>query len=79
MAAEEFEDIYLIDTLNVTAGLGAVVLYAAKLIEENPTISHIELIEKVEAILTEGMKQAAELAVTLEVEAHTGTNWYEAK
>ena len=36
-------------------------------------------IEKVEAILGEGMKQAAELAVTLEVEAHTGTNWYEAK
>ena len=36
-------------------------------------------IEKVEAILIEGMKQAAELAVTLEVEAHTGTNWYEAK
>ena len=36
-------------------------------------------IEKVEAILVEGMKQAAELAVTLEVEAHAGTNWYEAK
>ena len=36
-------------------------------------------IEKVEAILIEGMKQAAELAVTLEVEAHTGANWYEAK
>ncbi|MBR3770310.1 MAG: DNA polymerase I [Lachnospiraceae bacterium] len=36
-------------------------------------------IEKVEEILVEGMKQAAELAVTLEVEAHTGSNWYEAK
>jgi len=51
MAAEEFEDIYLIDTLNVTAGLGAVVLYAAKLLEENPTINHMELIEKVESIV----------------------------
>ena len=29
IAAEDFEDLYLIDTLNVTGGLGAIVLYAA--------------------------------------------------
>lgn len=33
----------------------------------------------VEEILVNGMKQAADLAVTLEVDAHTGANWYEAK
>ncbi|MBO4981927.1 MAG: DNA polymerase I [Lachnospiraceae bacterium] len=30
-------------------------------------------------ILTENMKAAADLAVTLEVDVHTGDNWYEAK
>lgn len=30
-------------------------------------------------ILEEEMKQAAELAVTLEIDMHTGLNWYEAK
>ena len=36
-------------------------------------------IAQVEEILVTGMKEAADLAVTLEVEAHTGANWYEAK
>ena len=36
-------------------------------------------VEQVKTILIEGMKAAADLAVTLEVDAHTGTNWYEAK
>ncbi len=36
-------------------------------------------IEKVKEILINGMKEAAKLAVTLEVEAHIGKNWYEAK
>lgn len=35
--------------------------------------------EKVKAILDEEMKAAANLAVTLEVDMHTGKNWYEAK
>lgn len=34
---------------------------------------------KVEAILAEEMRAAAELAVTLEIDMHTGSNWYEAK
>lgn len=35
--------------------------------------------EQVRKILTEEMQQAAELAVTLEIDLHTGENWYEAK
>jgi len=51
IAAEDFEDIYLIDTLNVTGGLAAVVLYAATILEEEPSIDHVHLIEKIEAIV----------------------------
>ena len=35
--------------------------------------------EQVQAILKEGMSSAAELLVKLEIDMHTGTNWYEAK
>lgn len=35
--------------------------------------------EQVERILAEEMKQAADLAVTLEIDMHAGMNWYEAK
>lgn len=35
--------------------------------------------EQVRQILTENMKAAADLAVTLEIDLHTGENWYEAK
>ena len=38
-----------------------------------------EEIEQVRAILTKEMKKAAKLAVTLEIDLHTGENWYEAK
>lgn len=38
-----------------------------------------EEIGQVEALLAENMKQAANLAVSLEVDLHTGENWYEAK
>ena len=41
----------LIDTLNVTGGLAAVVMYAANLLEEEPAISHVHLIEKIESIV----------------------------
>lgn len=34
---------------------------------------------RVREILTENMKSAADLAVTLEIDLHTGSNWYEAK
>ena len=51
IASEDFENLHLIDTLNVTGGLGAIVLYAAKLLEENPSIDPLNLIEKIEAIV----------------------------
>ncbi|MBM7665638.1 DegV family protein with EDD domain [Solibacillus kalamii] len=51
IAAEDFDDLYLIDTLNVTGGLGAVVMYAANLLEEEPEISHEYLIEKIKSIV----------------------------
>lgn len=35
--------------------------------------------EQVRRILTEQMQQAASLSVTLEIDLHTGDNWYEAK
>ena len=35
--------------------------------------------EAVRRILSDNMKEAAQLAVTLEVDLHTGENWYEAK
>ena len=38
-----------------------------------------EEVERVKEILIDNMKAAAELAVTLEVDLHTGENWYEAK
>lgn len=38
-----------------------------------------EEMQEVKTILDEEMKAAAELAVTLEVDMHTGRNWYEAK
>lgn len=51
IAAEEFEDIYLIDALNVTAGLGAVVLYAADVLEKDPDIKAARLVEKIEVVV----------------------------
>lgn len=36
-------------------------------------------LEEVQAILKEEMEQAAALDVPLEVDMHTGENWYEAK
>jgi DNA polymerase-1 len=39
----------------------------------------IEEEEQVKKILTDEMKNAADLAVTLEIDLHTGKDWYEAK
>ncbi len=41
--------------------------------------AHESEAEEVKQLLTELMKHAAELQVTLEVEAHTGANWLDAK
>ncbi|MBP3952514.1 DegV family protein [Bacillus suaedae] len=49
IAAQEFEDVYLIDALNVTGGLAAIVMYAVSLLEKEPEIEPKQLIEKIEA------------------------------
>lgn len=51
IAAEDFEDLFLIDTLNVTGGLAAIVMYAVTMLEEEPSISHVHLIEKIESVV----------------------------
>lgn len=50
-AAEEYDDIYLIDALNVTGGLAAIVMYAVSLVEEDPSIDPVQLIEKVQSVV----------------------------
>lgn len=49
IAAEDFQDLFLIDALNVTGGLTAVVMYAVTLLEKEPSIDPVHLIEKIEA------------------------------
>lgn len=41
--------------------------------------AHESEVDRVKCILTEEMGQAANLDVPLEIDAHTGANWYEAK
>lgn len=49
--AEDFEDLFLIDALNVTGGLAAIVMYAVTLLEEEPMIEPVRFIEKIESII----------------------------
>ncbi|MER2192186.1 MAG: DegV family protein [Solibacillus sp.] len=51
IAAEDFEDLFLIDSLNVTGGLAAIVLYAVALLEEDPAIEPVHLIEKIKSVI----------------------------
>ncbi|MFD1021099.1 DegV family protein [Thalassobacillus hwangdonensis] len=51
IAAEEFEDIYLIDALNVTGGLAAIVVYAAQVLKKEPDIEPERLVEKIESVV----------------------------
>lgn len=51
IAAEEFEDLFLIDALNVTGGLAAVVIYAAEQLEQEPGIDAAALVGKIESIV----------------------------
>ena len=51
IAAEGSEELFLLDTLNMTGGLGAIVLYAATLLEEDPSIGHVQLIEKIQSVV----------------------------
>ncbi|SEQ46972.1 EDD domain protein, DegV family [Virgibacillus subterraneus] len=51
IASEDFDDLFLIDALNVTGGLAAIVMYAATLLENEPAIEPDRLVEKIEAII----------------------------
>lgn len=51
IASEDFDDLFLIDALNVTGGLAAIVLYAAELLEKDPTIKPEVLIGEIEGIV----------------------------
>jgi DegV family protein with EDD domain len=51
IACEELDNIYLIDALNVTGGLAAIVLYAANLLDKEPTIEPNHLIEKIKSMV----------------------------
>ncbi|AJD90226.1 hypothetical protein JMA_09090 [Jeotgalibacillus malaysiensis] len=51
IAVEEFENLHLIDALNVTGGLAVVVLYAADLLEKEPDIEPELLIGKIKAVV----------------------------
>ncbi|MCT2535188.1 DegV family protein [Aquibacillus koreensis] len=50
-AVENMNDIHLIDALNVTGGLGAVVLYAVSLLEKEPDIQLDSFVQKIESIV----------------------------
>ncbi|NHC42666.1 DegV family EDD domain-containing protein [Bacillus sp. MM2020_1] len=49
IATEELEDIFLIDALNVTGGLTAIVMYAVTLLENEPSIDPAQLVAKIES------------------------------
>lgn len=51
IAEEKFEDLFLIDALNVTGGLAAIVMYAVTLLEKEPTIDPSCLIKKIESMV----------------------------
>ncbi|SFL60535.1 EDD domain protein, DegV family [Gracilibacillus orientalis] len=51
IATEEMDDIFLIDALNVTGGLAAIVMYAIDLLEQEPTIEPEILVEKIQYIV----------------------------
>ncbi|KIL44083.1 DegV family protein [Jeotgalibacillus campisalis] len=50
-AAEEFKEILLIDALNVTGGLTAVVMYAAELLDKDPLIEPDRLVKLIESVI----------------------------
>ncbi|EKN70141.1 hypothetical protein BABA_07181 [Neobacillus bataviensis LMG 21833] len=49
IATEDLHDIFLIDALNVTGGLMAIVMYAVTLLENEPSIDPAHLVEKIES------------------------------
>ena len=75
-------DIIKIAMIRVWRGLRAAGLKSRLILQGHDELAietYKEAEEQVRRILTENMVSAAELAVTLEVDLHTGENWYEAK
>ena len=75
-------DIIKIAMIRVWRGLRAAGLKSRLILQVHDELvieTYKEEEEQVRRILTENMVSAAELAVTLEVDLHTGENWYEAK
>ncbi|MER2128156.1 DegV family protein [Solibacillus sp.] len=51
IAAEAFDNLFLIDTLNVTGGLAAIVMEAVTLLEADPFIEPSYLIEQIQSVI----------------------------
>lgn len=51
IAAKDFDDIFLIDTLNVAGGLAAIVWHAVDVLAENPQIEPEQLIKEIERVI----------------------------
>lgn len=51
IAAEEMDDLFLIDALNVTGGLAAIVMNSARLLEKEPMIEPARLVEQIKAMV----------------------------
>ena len=49
IATEELDDIFLIDALNVTGGLTAIVMYAVTLLENEPSIDPAQFVAMIES------------------------------
>jgi DegV family protein with EDD domain len=49
IATDELSDIFLIDALNVTGGLTAIVMYAVTVLENEPLIEPAQLVKKIES------------------------------
>lgn len=52
IASKEFDNLFLIDTLNVTGGLTAIVMHAVALLEQEPTMEPGQLVEKIKGIVS---------------------------
>ncbi|SER45265.1 EDD domain protein, DegV family [Gracilibacillus ureilyticus] len=52
VAAQDLDDIFLIDALNVTGGLVVVVIYAAQLLEKEPAMEPERLVEKIQPVIS---------------------------
>ena len=63
----------------IASAIFAVLLCLALFLIVTGDRSELERVEAQAAVFLEQMEQAAQLDVPLEVDMHTGRNWYEAK